>query len=399
MKRIAIIGTTGVPGRYGGFETLAHNLVINLKNTFNITVYNSTKNYEKKERFKTWNGARIVWIPLSANGIQSILYDMVSMIHAVFFADVLLILGVSGGIFVPVIRLFSTKKIIVNIDGLEWRRNKWSKPVKKFLRISEILAVKFSHATVTDNESIQRYASVYYRTTNLLIAYGADHVSHKNKDDSIFLKYPFAKEPYAFSVARIEPENNTHLILETFTKLSGEQIIFVGNWNHSEYARKLKEKYSTYSNIHLLDPIYDQKTLDSLRSNCKFYVHGHSAGGTNPSLVEAMYLGLPVFCYNVSYNRATTKEKAFYFNNSEELAKGIQSVSAEDLKKTAAVMQYIARMEYTWSVIASKYKQIILSFDFNYKKKTLDTWLSGLPEPVLYQNGLGHLKHTRYFYE
>lgn len=179
MKKIAIIGTVGVPGRYGGFETLAHHLVLNLNQEFNLSVYNSKLSYGKEERPKFWNGARIFYLPFNANGWQSIIYDILSIIHAVFYADVLVVLGVSGGLIFPFVRLFTNKKIIVNIDGLEWRRNKWNKWVKKFLRFSEKLAVRFSHADITDNAVIKKYTALIYKSLSHEIAYGADHAKEQ----------------------------------------------------------------------------------------------------------------------------------------------------------------------------------------------------------------------------
>ena len=110
MKKIAIIGTAGVPAKYGGFETLVHHLVPNMSKNYSVSVYCSSKYYKKQNRPVYWKGARLYYIPLNANGSSSIIYDILSMIHAIFYADVLLILGVSGGIFIPFIRLFTNKK-------------------------------------------------------------------------------------------------------------------------------------------------------------------------------------------------------------------------------------------------------------------------------------------------
>ena len=126
LKRIAIIGTVGVPAKYGGFETLVDNLVERLASDYKITVYCSKKNYTKTERVKYYKGAKLVYLPFSANGAQSIIYDIISIFHSLFIADTLLILGVSGGIVVPFVRWFTNKKIIVNIDGQEWKRDKWN---------------------------------------------------------------------------------------------------------------------------------------------------------------------------------------------------------------------------------------------------------------------------------
>lgn len=399
MKKVAIIGTAGVPGRYGGFETLAHNLVLQLGDQFDLTVYNSTKVYGKNERPSVWHGAKIVYLPLWANGLSSIFYDIISMIHAIFYADILLILGVSGGIFIPFIRLFSNKKLVVNIDGLEWKRNKWHPVVRKFLHFSEVLAVKFSHATIADNAAIQRYAGIFYKTTNTLIAYGADHAHKEKISDSLLKKYPFLSKPYAFSVARIEPENNVHVILKAFSLLPEKQLVFIGNWKRSDYGQQLVDTYRDYPNLHLLDPIYDQEVLDQFRSNCQLYLHGHSAGGTNPSLVEAMYLELPVFAFNVQYNRATTYNRALYFSSAEELKMLVESTHSVVLKNMAADMFRIAAKQYTWYRVAAQYKNVFLAFDYNYSKKNIDGWLAALPEEVLVREGLAHLKWQRHFYE
>ncbi|MDE3251012.1 MAG: DUF1972 domain-containing protein, partial [Bacteroidota bacterium] len=124
-KRIAIIGTVGVPAKYGGFETLAEHLVRQMGEEFDITVYCTKKKYRAEERQKTYLGAKLVYLPMDANGIWSIIYDCISIFHALFSADVLLVLGVSGGFMLPFVRRFTTKKLIVSIDGIEWKRDKW----------------------------------------------------------------------------------------------------------------------------------------------------------------------------------------------------------------------------------------------------------------------------------
>lgn len=370
MKKIAIIGTVGIPAKYGGFETLAHHLTKELQNEFEFQVYNSSTAYSPSERLSEFNGAKLIYLPFKANGIQSIVYDIVSMIHALFTADVLLVLGVSGGLFTPIVRLFSNKKIIVNIDGLEWRRAKWNKYTRWFLKLSEKVAVKFSHADITDNMAIKRYTAKFYKTLSHFIAYGADHTIKVRPKKDDFKQYPFLVRPYAFKVARIEPENNIELILEAFSVCS-QQLVVVGNWNNSPYGKALVEKYGNdnYSNIQLLDPIYDQRSLDLLRSNAFVYVHGHSAGGTNPSLVEAMYLGLPTLCYDVSYNRATTENSALFFKNSDELIELVQKTEVSKLKTIGKNLETIAIERYSWNHIADKYRKLFLTFDYNYTKQ------------------------------
>jgi glycosyltransferase involved in cell wall biosynthesis len=358
-RKVAIIGTVGLPACYGGFETLTAYLVKHLHQEHELTVYCSGKKYPKAERRSHYESAKLVYLPFEANGVQSIIYDCMSILHALFFADVLLILGVPGGILLPFVKLFTNKKIIISIDGIEWRRDKWNRYAKWFLRWSENLAVKYSHADISDNDAIQNYTARAYSTRSRVIEYGGDHARKQPITDAAREKYPFLAKPYAFKVCRIEPENNVHLVLSAFAELPNYPFVLVGNWNNSAYGRQLRQEYGNCPNLHLLDPIYDQTQLDVLRSNCYVYVHGHSAGGTNPSLVEAMSLGLPVLAFDVSFNKATTEHKAVYFADKSELKKHINATRIGTWKALGQEMQAIADRRYNWAVIAKKYNYLI----------------------------------------
>jgi glycosyltransferase involved in cell wall biosynthesis len=388
----------GIPSRYGGFETLAHHLTDQLKDEFQFTVYCSKKAYQKNERPAYFNKAKLVYLPFDANGVQSIIYDIVSIIHALFFADTLLILGVSGGIVIPFVRLFTKKKIIVNIDGLEWRRNKWNKFAKWFLKLSERVVVKFSYADITDNEAIKRYTSINYKTLSHLIEYGGDHTVLNTSAEKYMKKYPFLEKPYAVKLARIEPENNIHLILEAFSK-TNQSLVVIGNWAKSEYGIQLKATYHKCKNITMQDPIYNQEELDTIRSNGFVYIHGHSAGGTNPSLVEAMCLNLPVISFDVSYNRATTENEAFYFKNTEGLVHLINRIGSDALIDNANKMKKIASRRYQWSVIANKYKNLIYTFDYTYTKQHINGEITSLNTQYLQKRGLAHLASPKHYYQ
>jgi glycosyltransferase involved in cell wall biosynthesis len=355
-KKIAIIGIVGIPAKYGGFETLTEYLTEKLSGSYDITVFCSSK--KNDNTVTTHNGAELRYIPLNANGVMSIVYDIISILKSLMFADTLLILGISGCIILPFIRTFSKKKLIINIDGLEWKREKWGMFSKWFLKLSEKLAVRHADVIVADNKVIQDYVKYEYGRDSKLIAYGANHVTVELISNKLKIKYPFLRYNYAFKVCRIEPENNIHIILEAFSKFRMLNLVIIGNWESSCYGKGLKLQYKKNDNIFLFDPVYDQDLLNEFRSNCYVYIHGHSAGGTNPSLVEAMYLGLPILAYGVKYNRKTTKNRALYFYSSHELVGILENINTSVLDVVAKDMKTIAIRKYTWEIISQQYSQI-----------------------------------------
>jgi len=357
MKKVAIIGIVGLPAKYGGWETLAHHLTQKLKTQFDFTVYCSRKRYS--EMPKDFNGVHLEYINLDANGVQSIPYDLVAMLRAIKYADTMLILGVSGCIFLPIMKLFSNKKWIVNIDGLEWRRGKWGPFAKWFLKLSEGVAVRFADVVVTDNKAIQDYVQSEYGRHSVMIAYGGDQTYRPIYDKNILTHYGLDEVRYAFKVCRIEPENNLDLIIKSFEFSSHLDLVIVGNWKNSNYGIELRKKYGKLPHIHLIDPIYDQEILNQIRSACYVYVHGHSAGGTNPSLVEAMSLGLPIAAFDCVFNRETIAGQGLFFNSSEELTTLLNSFDDDLLANLGIKMKQLADQLYTWDRVSSDYAEIL----------------------------------------
>lgn len=356
--KVAVIGTVGVPANYGGFETLVENLLDYKNNVdFQYNIYCSSRNY--KEKKQCYKGARLIYLPFSANGMQSIIYDLIAIFHAIFTADILLILGTSGCIIMPIVGLLSKKKVIVNIDGLEHRREKWEKLAKKFLKISEKLAVRHANVIIADNKAIQNYIETEYGKEANLIEYGGDNAFVVHNDQLLWDEFGLRPQEYSFKVARIERENNIEMILESFREMPLQKLVIVGNWEKNKFGMAMKNKYKKYSNIAMLNPIYDLFKLNLLRSNCKFYIHGHSAGGTNPSLVEAMSLGLPIIAYDIVFNRETTENKALFFKDSEELKKQLQSAINTDIGRLGEEMGKIARQRYTWRHIVNQYQKLL----------------------------------------
>ncbi len=354
MKNITVIGIQGVPAQYGGFESLVENLIgADKSDGIHYTVFCSGK--DMKSRMDVYKGADLKYIPLRANGIQSIPYDMLSFLKVPSDTDVILVLGVSGCLILPLFRLFCKKKLVINIDGLEHRRQKWGKLARTFLKFSEKMAVRYADVVISDNKGIQDYVKEEYGKESVLIAYGGDHSVREiapETETEVLQKFSLTPHKYAVTVCRIEPENNCHLTLEAFSR-SDKELVFIGNWNKSEYGIRLKQEYSAFRNIHILDPIYDIDTLYALRKNAWAYVHGHSAGGTNPSLVEAMFFGMPILAFDVVYNRETTKGEACYWKSSDELVRLLEA-GLPDGKR----LEKLAKELYTWRQIARQYENL-----------------------------------------
>ena len=159
-KKIGVVGTNGLPGKYGGWDQLLNHLTLNLRERFSFIVY--TSSHDAVQGLEDYNGAKLKIVNLKANGYQSVFYDMISLFHGVIKYDTLLVLGTSGCVFFPIVKLFG-KKIILNPDGLEWNRGKWNKNIQHFLLLSEKIGIRYADIVVADNKHIQKYILETYK--------------------------------------------------------------------------------------------------------------------------------------------------------------------------------------------------------------------------------------------
>lgn len=353
MKKIAIVGAHGLPAKYGGFCTLAEYLVEYKPEDFDVTVYCVADEF--KGGGDTYKGAKLVYLDAPARGIMAWKFHAKGIKHAIQNnVDCILLCGSSGGFSLPFYRNYKSK-FYLNIGGIEWARNKYNFFMQRIVRFLMKVAVNNSGHLVADNVGMKKYIQQEYkRNDSVVIAYGGDQAQKEDASAEVKKKYPFMKGNYAVAIARIQPDNNTEMLLEAF-KDTKMPLVYIGNWNVNEYGIKTREKYAKEKNLILLDAIYEIHELNMIRSNCSLYVHGHSAGGTNPSLVEAMHLEVPLACYNNGFNNNTTFDKAFYFSNVEELKQIINSKTDEELKQNASTMKLLAVEHYLWETIAKQY--------------------------------------------
>ena len=355
--KIAIVGMQGLPNQYGGFETLSEFLVKDIGKEYDFTVYCS--GIDQKEKPAEYKGARLKYYDITSHGGKGILFDSISLIDAVRGDyDVILVLGFGSGFVMPFLSKKAKSKIVLNFGGLDWQRDKWSKKAQKAIKTCEKLLVKNSAIVVSDNIKIRDYILHEYGKDSALIAYGGDQASPLPITDELREKYPFLNGKYAFEVARIQSDNNIEMLMQAFIKAQEMPLVLVGNWKSTEWGRKMKALYENEKPLILLDAIYDKSILDVLRSNCYLYVHGHSAGGTNPSLCEAMYFGLPILAYSNGHNENTTNHQARYFKDADELCHILKHITKDELDAMRPMMKQFADTHYRWEGVAKEYEKL-----------------------------------------
>ena len=248
--------------------------------------------------------------------------------------------------------------VYINVDGVEWRREKWKPFARLILKVSEIIAVKFADHLIADNAAIKSYLEKQYSVENVkVIAYGGDHSVKVNQCKLPEVSTNVISNSF-LSICRIEPENNIHVILAAFEN-SSKRLIIIGNWQHSEYGKKLLERYKTCSNLILLDPIYDLEVLYTFRQKCYGYVHGHSAGGTNPSLVEIMFHKKSVIAFDCDFNRKTLNNHGIFFDSVDALIAILDDAIDHNFFSIPAYE--FAKKNYMWATISEQYLQLLVT--------------------------------------
>jgi len=358
--KISIIGTNGLPARYGGFETLADYLSKYLSHDYDVIVYCSGS---MKEKRKYYNNSRLVHFPFKANGWQSLIYDAISIIHSYFTCDVLIVLGFSGVMAFPLNFIFK-KRIVFNIGGIEWKKVRGAKSFSRIeilsKKIFEHICVAFSSVVVADNKAIFNYVKERYKKRVVLAEYGGDHAKYEPIDVTLIEKYPFLDKQFDLTISRAQEDMNIHIVLQAYERLMNRTIVVISNWEISDYGKGLKARYEhKYVNIILLNSIYNLKELNAIRGNAGLYIHTHSLCGTAPSLVEAMSLKLPIVCFDVPTNRSATEEKSYYFTDYLSLRNIIANLDEGKCKALQDSMFEIAARRYTWKRIVGLYKNCL----------------------------------------
>ncbi len=389
MKNIIIIGSRGYEKDYGGWETFVTNLINNYDDK-DTKFYVAELNHNKKNRnVEVRNGVTCPQIYVPKQGfvtmftfvVKAVLYFKKYIKKEKLDNVVMYILGCRVGPLFSIIHRSLNKmgvKIVINPDGLEWKREKWAWWIKQCFKISERTMIKSSDYVVCDSKAIEDYVKDKYKKYNkqtTFIAYGAylKDIKDIDKKTKVFMdKYDIKKREYYLIVGRFVPENNYELIIKEFIKSNTKKdLVIVSNVEKNKFYEKLKEKtgFEKDKRIKFVGPVYDQEILVRLRKNAKAYIHGHSAGGTNPSLLEALSITDVNILYNAVYNEEVGEDATLYFSKGEgSLCKQIEKIekfkSKEQSEYGLKAKQRIID-EYTWEIVVKKYKKL---FDKLLKK-------------------------------
>ncbi|WP_248724610.1 DUF1972 domain-containing protein [Seonamhaeicola sp. ML3] len=353
--RIGIIGTRGIPNYHGGFEQFAEFFSVFLaERGHDVYVYNSS-NHPYKDRY--FKGVNIITCSDPENRIGTagqFVYDFNCILDSrKRNFDIILQLGYTSSSVWS--RLFPKSSVVItNMDGLEWRRSKYSEKVRRFLKYAEKLAVKFSDFLVADSIGIQNYIKRTYNLDSKFIAYGANVFLNPNMD--ILEKYNVKAFSYNLLIARFEPENNLETILDGVAGASkAETFLVIGKHDTNDFGRYLKEKFKNLRNIRFIGGVYNLEHLNNLRYFSNLYFHGHSVGGTNPSLLEAMASNTLIVAHDNEFNKSVIGSDGFFFNNSEEIKKILNEVRKENHHKKVENALETINNNYNWELINKSY--------------------------------------------
>jgi len=368
--KIAFISTRGIPNNYGGFEQFAEYISVGLAaRGHEVTVYSPHFHSYKEDFYK---GVRIkhIYSPETwmGNSVGSFFYDFLSLRDALKREKFDIIYEAGYTSIVPAYVWFNVKRIkrpvfITNMDGLEYKRTKFNKWVQKFIFWEERTTVQYSHYLIADNRGIRDYYKEKYGKESKFLAYGA--YIYIDYDESVLKEFDLQSNKYFLIIARLEPENNIESVIKGYLascQKNVKPLIIVGKTN-TLHGKFLVEKYAGEKLVRFIGGIYDFDKIDAIRHFSAAYFHGHSVGGTNPSLLEAMAAGCFIVANDNVFNKTVLCDDALYFSSSENIMLIVNNIDAEiNKKKGIFVANNLLRIknEYSWEKLIDEHEAYFL---------------------------------------
>lgn len=363
MKELIITGIRGVPAAHGGFETFAENLALYLvANGWKVSVYCQEDSGDFY--IDTWEGIERIHIPVKSKGaLGTIIFDYKSVIHSLKTTGLILTLGYNTALF-NFLYVIKKRKNVINMDGIEWKRDKWGVVAKTWFWMNERFGCWFGDHLIADHPKIKEHLATRVNKDKItMIPYGAYAVGKDNSNKEILEKYGLTEKKYFLVIARPEPENSILEIVKGFSlnKERTEKLVVLGNYDfrNNEYHKKIKEFAN--DNVLFLGAIYDASSVATLRYYALAYIHGHRVGGTNPSLVESLGSKNAIIAHDNKFNRWVISDSGLFFTSDEECATQMNYLSSNeimrmDLEEKAKV---IFEERFTWKSILSQYEALL----------------------------------------
>ena len=324
-RKLLILGTRGIPANYGGFETFAQRLALYLvQRGWEVTVYCQVNT--PKLITKQWQGINLVYIPSNSNSaLNTVIFDYKSTLHALKEEGIILVLGYNTAIF-SILYWLKKRVSIMNMDGMEWWRSKWNLFQKVWLFFNERCGAIFSNHLIADHPQIKKHLTSYVSPKKIsVIPYATESV---NRLDKNFLKaYRLVPNEYSLVIARPEPENSILEIVSAFSSRKwGQKLVVLGRYlpHKVPYHKEVMDAAS--DEVIFAGAIYEKEIVDTLRFYARLYIHGHTVGGTNPSLVEALAVGTPILAQDNPFNQWVAGDKAHYFRNQHDCLKELKQL-------------------------------------------------------------------------
>ena len=368
-SRIALLGSRGIPAKYGGFETFTERVAPALA-AEGREVWVSCEG-TARPRPAEYKGVKLFYFPLKPfrRVFYETIYDIYSLLRASLTCDCVIMLGYGAGFFFFIPKLFR-KKIAVNVDGREWTREKYNALEKTALHVNELFALRYADAAIADARGIQAYLEASRARGATFIPYGVDVFASVQWDPSRLRALPGDLDhleigEYFLIVARLERDNNISTMIEGFLAArTDKKLVIVGNFSDSSYEggiQALIVEHRGQDRVTFSGGIYEKDLLTMLRQHCFAYLHGHSAGGTNPSLLEAMIARNLIIAHDNPYNREVCERFALFFNDRVSLRTLIESVVDQpetyDTLRDGAFDR--AKNEYAWDRVLREYEALL----------------------------------------
>lgn len=361
---LSILGTRGIPAAHGGFETFAEHLALYLtKKGWQVTVYCQTST-GNQDVSGDWRGINRVVIPVAGSGaFSTIVFDWKSTFAVRQDTDVVLVLGYNTASFGLLHRLRRIPSVI-NMDGIEWKRAKWRWWQRVWLYLNERAAGLLGSKLIADHPGIREHLKrgLFGRDDIEVIPYGANRI--ESTDASILNPFGIEEGRYALVIARPEPENQILEIVQAFSaKPRGMRLQVLGRFEPADNAYHAKVMSAASDEVVFSGAIYDKTVVSALRYHCALYVHGHTVGGTNPSLVEALGAGSAVLAHDNLFNRWVAGEGAAYFANEVDCMRCFDDLLGKTatLERMRASSRERFEASFTWESVLDKYEKVLLS--------------------------------------